>query len=64
MQREARFFQHNQHAQDNQRMQQANEDLQKDSIKAKKQPKSQTPAYQRAAVQQRFSVIGGVVAGR
>lgn len=51
-------------------MQRANEDLQEGSFEANKVAKSnkshqssQSGAYQRAAVQQRFGVIGGAGAG-
>lgn len=40
-----------------------NEELQKELIETKKQPKVAGAAYQRAAVQQRLAVIGGAVAG-
>jgi hypothetical protein len=44
-------------------MRRTNEGLQKELIKTAKQPKVAGAAYQRAAVQQRFAVIGGAVAG-
>lgn len=44
-------------------MQRTNEELQTKLIESTKQPKVASAAYQRAAVQQRFAVIGGAVAG-